>query len=51
MINLRDRMEDSFRKAANTRNTAMETSKMYHGIKIKKFSYEVGDFVLVDHPH
>ena len=24
---------------------------MYHDRKIKKFSYEVGDFVLVDHPH
>ena len=51
LINLRDRLEDSFRKAAKNRNIAMESSKMYYDRKIKKFSYEVVDFVLVDHPH
>ena len=29
----------------------MEISKLYHDRKIKKFTYEVGDYVLVDHPH
>ena len=48
---LQDRMEDSHRKAAQNRDLAMDKSKLYHDRNIKKFSYEVGEYVLVDHPH
>ena len=48
---LRIRMEHSYRIASKHRDSAMEISKLYHDRKIKKFTYEVGDYVLVDHPH
>ena len=43
-------MEESHIKAALNRNAAMDKHKLFYDRKIKKFSYNIGDYVLCDHP-
>ena len=43
-------MQESHTKAAKYRNIAMDKHKLYYDRKIKRYMYEIGDYVLCDHP-
>ena len=47
---LRRKIEESHSKAALNRNIPMERHKLFYDRKIKRFSYNIGDYVLCDHP-
>ena len=47
---LKERMEESRRKAALNRDIAMDKHKLFYDRKIKKFSFIIVDYVLCDHP-
>ncbi len=49
--NLKQCMEESFRRATQNRDYRMEKKNLIYNRNIKKFCYEIGDYVLVDHPH
>jgi hypothetical protein len=48
--NSKDHMQGSFRVAQTNKTTKMILEKINHDRKIKKHSYNVGDFVLCDLP-
>jgi hypothetical protein len=43
--NIKDHMQESFRVAQKNKTTKMILEKINHDRKIKKHSYNVGDFV------
>ena len=47
---LRETLENSFKRAQSNRNAKMDVEKIAHDRKIKKAKYQVGDYVLCDHP-
>ena len=47
---LKEKMQASHSRAALNRNSAMDRHKILFDRRIKKFSYNVGDLVLCDHP-
>ena len=46
---LKRTMEESHSKAALNRNAAMDRHKLFYDRKIKKLSYNIGDYDLCDH--
>lgn len=47
---LKDKLKTCYRIAEINRNCRMDKAKIDHDRKIKKFEYNIGDFVLTDHP-
>ena len=47
---LKKNMEESFTQATKNRDTRIEKEKVRHDRKIKKGEYEIGDYVLCNHP-
>lgn len=50
LIETKRRMEDHFQQVVHNRDQRMKQEKQYHDRRIKKKAYEVGEFVLCDHP-
>ena len=47
---LKEKLAFSYELAKKNRDCTMEKAKIQHDPQIKKFDYNIGDYVLTDHP-